>query len=87
MSGHSGLGDWRVFKIFDAEVIIYDYGFTQRRGTAEVETQCLYHAEMRIITESVEFKEGTTRGGREGEREKKTRQKRTERKQRETDRV
>lgn len=38
MSGHSRLGDWRVFKILDAEAMIYGYGFTQWSGTDEVET-------------------------------------------------
>ena len=35
-------------------------GFTQRSGTAEVETQCLYYAEMKIIIDSVDSKEGKT---------------------------
>ena len=38
-----------VLKIFDAEVMIYGQGFTQRSGIAEAETQCLYYAEMKII--------------------------------------
>ena len=32
----------------------------QRSGTAEVETQCLYYAEMKIIIDSDELKEGKT---------------------------
>ena len=49
-----------MLKIFDAEEMIYGSGFTQRSGTAEVETQCLYYAEINIIADSVELREGKT---------------------------
>ena len=49
-----------VLKIFDAEVMIYGSGFTQRSGMAKVETQYLYYAEMKTIIDSVELKEGQT---------------------------
>ena len=32
----------------------------QESGTASVETQCLYYAEMKIIVDSVELKKGKT---------------------------
>ena len=54
------LGGLLVLKIFDAEEMIYGSGFTQRSGTAEVETQCLYYAEINIIADSVELREGKT---------------------------
>ena len=40
-----------------------------------METQCLYYAEMKIIIDSIELKEGKTRGRSKVEREKKTREK------------
>ena len=42
---------------------------------AEVETQCLYYAEMKIIIDSVELKERKTWGRSEVERERKMREK------------
>ena len=51
-----------------------------------MEAQYLYYAEMKIVIDSVELKEGKTQGRSEVEREKEDQRERTERKQRETER-
>ena len=40
--------------------MIYGAGFTQRSGTAEVETQCLYYVDMQMEIDCVELKKGKT---------------------------
>ena len=47
-------------KIFNAEVMINGEGFTQWSGTALVETQGLYYAEMKIIVDCDELKKRKT---------------------------
>ena len=46
---HSATKRDGVLEIFDAEVMIYRWAFTQRSGVVEVKAQCSYYAELRII--------------------------------------